>query len=266
MPFFLQSCRYNESINWLFFSDCGIPDHCPENVRIKAIDFKSYCKLVSDRLGITFLPEKAYKLCDIKPALGFIHQDEVEGYDFWAFGDIDVIYGDLRAYFTDERLSKYDLLATHERRISGHLCIMRNNKRMREAFMSAPLWRERISDPAHNAFDEGGFSRLFARHKNLPLFARKFLSRFNRWSRHAEFCEAYSTSFCKIPWIDGSYAFPETWYWKEGHLSHESSFTKEFPYLHFAIWKKSWANLSVTSELSQQPRWKITKAGFLPCD
>lgn len=96
MPFFLRTCKRNADIDWLFFSDCGVPDDLPNNVRIIPISFADYCQLVSERLGISFKPDNPYKLCDIKPALGHIHADHLDGFDFWGFSDIDLIYGDLR--------------------------------------------------------------------------------------------------------------------------------------------------------------------------
>src|SRR5690606_1471186 len=106
--------------NWLIYTDCPIPKRCPPNVRITPVTYEDYCQLVSDTLRIDFRPENPYKLCDLKPALGLIHREELASFDFWAFGDIDVIYGDIRGYFTAARLSCKDLYATHERRISGH--------------------------------------------------------------------------------------------------------------------------------------------------
>ena len=49
-----------------------------------------------------------YKLCDYKPAYGEIFAPELSGYDFWGYGDMDLVFGDLRAYFTEDKLRKYD--------------------------------------------------------------------------------------------------------------------------------------------------------------
>jgi hypothetical protein len=141
MSFFLQTCKWNADIDWLFFTDCGAPDDLPDNVHVVTISFSDYCQLVSERLGISFNPKNPYKLCDIKPALGYLHVDQLDGFDFWGFSDIDLIYGNLRRYFSEERLAGYDLLSTHARRVSGHLCLLRNNERMRGAFMRIPEWR-----------------------------------------------------------------------------------------------------------------------------
>ena len=130
---FLESCRYNAQVSWLFYTDCGVPDQIPDNTEFVEISFANYKECVSERLGIDFHPENPYKLCDLKPMLGYVHRDQIEGFDFWAFGDVDVIYGDLLAYYQPLML-RYDCVSTHITRVSGHLCILRNTEEMVTAF------------------------------------------------------------------------------------------------------------------------------------
>jgi hypothetical protein len=268
MPFFLESCRRNPDVDWLLFSDCGVPAELPSNVRIESTSFGDYCALVGQRLGIPFAPENAYKLCDIKPALGFIHEDCLQGYDFWAFGDIDLVFGQLRDYFTAERLARFDLLSTYERRVSGHLCLIRNVRRMREAFMRMPNWQARFCDQQHHALDEGAFSRIFLWRKNFPRPLFRLVGLLNPWRRRSEFVEAFSTPSGCIPWIDGRAEFPTCWYWCEGRLSNDLDRGREFPYFHFVVWKRdAWSALGEHSvdtlqTLAKQPVWQISSQGF----
>lgn len=269
MPFFLKSCRCNPSIDWLFFSDCGPLPDCPPNVRIVPITFDAYCQRVSQALKIDFKPQRPYKLCDIRPAFGVIHKKELAGYDFWGFSDIDLIYGDLRAYFTARRLSRRDLFSTHARRVAGHLCLIRNNTRMRYAFTRIPDWQGRFCDPDHHALDEGAFSRIFLRHKNLPQPLRHLLGQFNPWYRRSEFVEAFSTPCARIDWIDGSRNFPAKWHWRAGKLTNDRDGQREFPYFHFIVWKQSdqWKSIqeSACSQsviLARQEAWTVTCNGF----
>lgn len=268
MPLFLRSCAENPDIDWLFFSDCGVPEGLPDNVRIESISYAGYCALVSQRLQIDFHPQSPYKLCDIKQALGFIHADRLDGYDFWAFGDIDLIYGRLRHYFNAERLARYELLSTHARRVSGHLCLLRNNARMREAFMLIPNWRERFADQQHHALDEGAFSRIFLRRKNFPKPLFELVGKFNPWRRRSEFTEAYSTPNAGVAWVGGDYEFPREWYWRGGRLSNDLDGDREFPYLHFFGWKRdAWAALVSPEDdfvcaLARKSSWKVSAQGF----
>ncbi|MFT3759914.1 DUF6625 family protein [Thauera sp.] len=270
MPFFLQSCRYNPSIEWLFFSDCGPPENCPPNVEIRDLSYVGYCEMVSEQLGIEFAPPNPYKLCDLKPALGFVHADCLDGFDFWGFGDIDLVYGNLRRYFDDERLGRYDLLFTHATRISGHLCLLRNNQKMLKAFMMVPGWQRALADPAHRAFDEKAFSKLFVKNKNWPEPLRRFRRALSPMLRRCEFVEAFSTPYARIPWTDGSFDFPAQWVWRDGRLHTDRDGRRDFPYLHFLVWKgHPWAGLApeqrvAEPDLAARSCWAISAEGFHP--
>jgi hypothetical protein len=268
MPFFLRSCQANPDVQWLFFTDCGEPANAPENVRFRHITFSDYCLEVSARLGIVFQPSTPYKLCDLKPALGYVHAGELDGFDFWGFSDIDLIYGDLRQYFSAERLRRFDLLSTHERRVSGHLCVLRNSNRMREAFMQVPNWQKKLASSEHYAFDEADFSRLFIRYKNWPSPVRWLVDICNPWRRQSEFVEAFSTPNGRLPWHDGSFNFPRRWIWRQGRLSNERDEARQFPYFHFIGWKcDAWpthpeSTLISDAMLASKDAWSITPQGF----
>lgn len=268
MPFFLQSCRYNPDVQWLFFTDCGVPPDAPENVQFRVMSFTDYCNMVSVRLGIHFQPSSPYKLCDLKPALGYVHADNLAGFDFWGFSDIDLIYGNLRTHFTNARLSSFDLLSTHERRISGHLCLLRNVRRMREAFMLSPSWREKLSSDEHLAFDESSFSRLFIRYKSWPTPLRNLANGLNPLWRCSDFAEAYSTPNGRVRWHDGSFNFPQRWIWKDGRLYNDQDGVRQFPYFHFIGWKSdAWptrpkCELMGDATLAGRNAWCVTAEGF----
>lgn len=262
--FFLLSCSFNSSVQWRFYTDCVIPEESPDNVFFKSISFSDYKKKVSDKLGIDFDPDNPYKLCDLKPVLGFIHEDEIREYDFWGFSDIDLVYGDLRKYYTAERLSKFDLFSTHMRRVSGHFCLIRNTEKMREAFKLIRNWQVRLSDNSHHALDEGAFSRIFIRHKNFPIWLFNIFSYFNPWRRRSEFVEAFSTPNAGVPWIDGSYSFPKYWVWNSGKLTNNLTGEKEYPYFHFLGWKNEvWSEETLFPEIIREcESFCISAQGF----
>ena len=262
--YFLITCEFNSTIQWLFFTDCPPPKNSPSNVVFQRMSFEEYKIKVSERLGINFNPDDPYKLCDLKPALGFIHEKDIEGYEFWGFSDIDLVYGDLRKYYNAERLSKYDLYSTHARRVSGHFCLIRNTKKMREAFMLMRNWQVRLADNQHYALDEGAFSRIFIRHKNFPKWLFNIFAYFNSWRRRSEFVEAFSTPNAGVPWLDESYCFPESWLWKQGKLINNLTGEREYPYFHFYGWKKDgWVNNAKFSRINKDDRcFKVTVDGI----
>jgi hypothetical protein len=42
---FLESCHRNPDIDWLFFTDCGVPESLPPNVTVESMMFSDYCGL-----------------------------------------------------------------------------------------------------------------------------------------------------------------------------------------------------------------------------
>ena len=237
---FLASCAKNQSVDFLLLGDCGRPDYLPANVKFEEVSFIDYKKRVARALGITFDPLVAYKLCDIKPMLGKIHEQDISGYDFWGFGDLDLVYGDLRAVYTEDLLSKYDLISNHATRVSGHLCLIRNTQFMREVYQKVPGWQEKIESQKHVAFDEKAFSKLFVKHKNFPKILRRLFNVFYPLSRKSYFVENYTTPNGCITWRDGSSKFPKKWYWSNGSIKNDLDDETCYPYFHFAVWKKKY--------------------------
>lgn len=272
MPFFVESCRANPDIHWLLVGDCGELADLPPNVRQRAMNFADYCRFISGRLGFEFVPQNPYKLCDLKPAFGFIHEEDVAGYDYWGFSDLDVVYGNLRAYFTPERLNRYKFFSTHERRVSGHLCLMRNERPLRELFLRIPDFRARAQDQKHQGLDEGAFTRLFLWRKNFPEPLFRLVGLFNPWRRAAEFREAFSTPNTSRRWIGGGHDFPDHWRWEDGRLTNSRDGAREFPYLHFLKWKKvAWKDRNHGDQASLRAlaatrSWRVDQDGFHPLE
>jgi len=235
--FFLISCARNPSIRWLFFTDCGVPTGAPHNVQFTEMTFAEYKQRARDVLRIEFDPAAPYKLCDLRPAYGLIHREELQGCDYWGFGDIDVIYGNLRAHFNEHRLT-HQLISCHGRRISGHLTLIANTELMRTAFYRVPDWQQLMLG-THVALDERAFSRVFLRHRSWPKWLRNWVFGRDPYMRNVDFSETYSTVCASVPWLDGSFNFPTTWYWRDGSLTNDLTGAREFPYLHFVQWKQA---------------------------
>ncbi|WP_163370188.1 DUF6625 family protein [Endozoicomonas acroporae] len=233
---FIESCRYNPNVSWLFYTDCGAPQDKPENCSFIELTFDEYKQLVSQRLGINFFPINAYKLCDIKPLLGYIHSSDIKEYSYWAFGDIDVIYGDLLAYY-EPLMERYDFISTHITRASGHLCIIKNCNKLNTAFQKVKGWNAVIENPRHQCFDEKHFTKLFIKNKNWPKVLRNIRDKLNPLMEDSFFHEGHTTPNCRIPWHDGTMNFPLWWKWERGKLTNSLDGEKLYPYLHFMYWK-----------------------------
>jgi hypothetical protein len=272
LRFFLESCRWNPTIDWLLISDCGTPPDLPPNVGLIDITLEAYRNLISARLGIDAREVSPYKLCDLKPALGAIHSDAVAGYDYWGFGDLDVIYGDIRSIYTPDVLT-HDVISTHATTVAGHFALIRNSRRMVNAFRRVRGWRSLLSTAEHRGFDEHHFAHLFTA-----------IDRRRPWQRLRSpyiggglLVERYSTAAAPIAWIDGTFDYPEEWYWREGQLTNNRNPDRGFLYLHFMPWqsnrwtKDSVAPWSTLARLDHLPperpaAFRISRDGFASLD
>jgi hypothetical protein len=149
MNFFVESCKWNPDVHWRFYTDCGEPENRADNITYVPISFGDYKAIVRERLGIAFDPAHPYKLCDLRPCLGFIHEQDVIGYPFFGYGDLDVIYGRISAFYGPDRFADIDVVSTHPERLSGHFAVLRNTPALRRAFERLPKYRERLEMPDH---------------------------------------------------------------------------------------------------------------------
>ncbi len=275
---FMQSCQFNPSIDWFFITDCGYPDIQPQNAQFLEISFTDYKALISSRLDIDFSQATAYKLCDLKPAYGFIHEEYIQAYDFFGFGDLDLIYGNLRHFLSEDILQQHQLFSTHDSRISGHFCLLRNNPQMRTAFKQIPQWRTLFENPQHLSIDESKFTKVFMPHRKHPRWLKTLYGLCNPYWRNNYFKEQFTTILSPMPWLDGTPEHPQTWIWDQGRLTNIKDAEREFIYLHFMNWKSSlWLNKSVAHRAAwesleklvqfddKQPpdQWAITPGGFV---
>lgn len=159
-PFYLYSCSKVGFIDFYYFTDCEIPKINYDNTHFVTITYIEYCQRVSKKLGIAFQPVNPYKLCDLKPFIGTVHADIARAYDFWGFADIDLVYGEMRSFITEEDLDKYDLITSHSTRVSGHLTLVRSISKFTNYWKRIPHWRQKLEAADSRGLDERAFTYL----------------------------------------------------------------------------------------------------------
>lgn len=161
-PLFLKSCAANPQIDWLIFADHAIPQ-TPSNVTVIPMTFEQLKSRIAYKLNTQAPLFSPYKLCDYKPTYGKVFSEYISEYDFWGHCDIDLIFGDLSQYITEELLEQHDKLF-----IDGHLILYRNIARVNNAFdlkgEKESSFRYCIQFPEAMYFDEGGIIELFEKY------------------------------------------------------------------------------------------------------
>jgi hypothetical protein len=157
--YFTHSCAYNPTVDFYIITD----DHThtnslPVNIKVIYKTLHEISLLATEKLGFGVNIKHGYKLCDFKPAYGFIFSDILKAYDFWGYCDIDIIFGNIRDFITDELLKNYDLISTRPDWIPGCFLIYKNIEKLNTLFMHSKDYRQVFTTDKHCCFDETNFA------------------------------------------------------------------------------------------------------------
>jgi hypothetical protein len=177
---FLLSCKYNPTISWLIYTDFEKPVPSPDNVHFFNARLSDFNRLSSEKLKLDINISNPYKICDLRPAFGVIFEEFLHNVDFWGYSDIDLIYGDIRSFITDEILNSCEIISTREEYMSGHFALYKNQNKINLLYQKCINYREIFQNNNHHyAFDERSNligRRLFKPGKNnllKPLWSIK---------------------------------------------------------------------------------------------
>ena len=169
-PIWLHSCKNNPSINWLIFTDDHRDFDYPDNVAVIYTSFQDIKHRFERLFSYEINLERPYKLCDYKVCYGLAFQDYIQGYDFWGFCDIDLIWGNIRHILTDDILSRYDKIG-----YQGHSTLFRNSDKMNNLFYKS-IGDESIKDKLQAAvagFTDEDFINRLCDYWGIPYYQEK---------------------------------------------------------------------------------------------
>lgn len=168
-PIWLKTCEFNESIDFLLITDDKTKFSYPKNVKVKYMNFKDIQTKFQRIFDFKIILNSPYKLCDYKPAYGEVFSDYLKEYDFWGHCDIDLFFGNIRKFITDDILNKYDRILTR-----GHFSLYKNeynfNIKYRTSIVSGcQTYRDVYTTSKSCCYDEwgshcgNGISEIFKR-------------------------------------------------------------------------------------------------------
>lgn len=213
------------------------------------MSFEDYIQLAREKAQIEFNPANAYKFCDLRPLFPIVHHEDIENYDFYGWTDLDILFGDIRSFYTDDLLSQYDVFSTHAVRVSGHLALFRNTLQNRNLYKKIYNWKLHLAHPYFVGIDEHGVTNALTMtffdklNEKMNWSIDNFFTRWlkKRKTRKLYMVEQYTTPFIVEPWIDGSLNSeqPNEWYYRDGVITNARDGSRNFIYLHFMNFKSS---------------------------
>ncbi|MBS1504463.1 MAG: hypothetical protein JST32_20550 [Bacteroidetes bacterium] len=157
--YFAHSCGYNPTVDFLIITDDHTYDKpLPSNIKVIYRTLDQVTALASEKIGFQVNIGRGYKMCDFKPAYGVIFSDYLANYDFWGHTDIDIVFGDIREFITDDLLQNYDLISVRPDWLTGCFLLYRNNPKLNTLFEQSKDYRKVFTSPVHYCFDETNFA------------------------------------------------------------------------------------------------------------
>lgn len=216
-PAFLLSCARNDTINWLFFTDCEIPKETFPNIKFERMGLGQLNGLASQKLGIR-IQKEPFSQVDLQPAFGVIFEDYIKNFDFWGHCDIDVVWGNIRGFITEEIFQNYDIISFRKEFLAGHLTLWKNEHRTNTLFTNVPSYDAIFSSSECYSFDEAVISVFLKTQMAADINRIRVY-----WPEDI------------VPWFVGRNT-PIGWYWENGKLFDARQ--RERVYLHYQTWKK----------------------------
>lgn len=130
-PYFdawLRSAEKNPDVDFLCFSDADIQSASP-NIICHRMSFEEQVELCAEKMKRKVSFAGAYKFCDARPFFGIIFEDYLKDYDFWGYCDIDLVFGKIRNFLTDDLLEKTERFFPY-----GHLSVFKNDEKMKHLY------------------------------------------------------------------------------------------------------------------------------------
>jgi hypothetical protein len=172
LPAFLVSCRANRDVQWFIYTDVEPATTMPENVNWKYMNVGQLSARASDVLGAKIEIKLSFtkKIIDLKPSYGLVFADDLRSFDFWAHSDLDIVWGDVRHFVTEDILANYDIVSSRAGRTSGHFNLYRNTPAINRTFELIPDYPQAMANPEYLHLDERELTRhLKARLDKGPL-------------------------------------------------------------------------------------------------
>lgn len=234
--YYLRSCAYSPTINFLILTDQESLPAAPPNVRFKRFTRAEFNRLATAKIGVSIHLGRSHKLCDFKPTYGHLFEDLLSKYDYWGYTDLDVIYGDLRSHLTSASLEQYDVFTARKEYLVGHFTLFRNTPQMRALYRQCAGFQAILQIPQVMSFDECGhqWEKLWTGEKLSEYAACDSMTHTMLRLQHRE-----ELSACMLPSVLEWPELPdEDWQarWTAGKL-YSADTGVEAMYLHFHAFK-----------------------------
>ena len=160
----LSSAKQCEKIDFYILTDKFFPGDKSNNIHFIKYTLDEIKNKASIVLGFNCVLDTPYKLCDYRPIYNLLFSEICNKYEYWGYGDIDVIYGNLNRLFELGLFDKYLVIFK-----LGHLSFVKNDLRCNFFnLVNKTILKKIYSSNESFFFDERDYSRYSLLSKIYP--------------------------------------------------------------------------------------------------
>ncbi len=186
----LISAAGNPSIDFYIFTNAVDWPEVPSNVHLVEMSLEEVKIRIQKYFDFDICLDKPYKLCDYKPSYGEVFSDYLSDYDFWGYCDIDLVWGNIRKFVTEDMLAKYERIFGR-----GHLTIMKNTTKVNSYYRTLKWpgtldYRKVYTSPEVYVYDEysghnGGGTSIIMKKSGIPMYEN------DEWGKTSDTLRSY---------------------------------------------------------------------------
>ena len=223
----LNGAKENPEWTFLLYTDDVAGYDYPKNVIVHYTTLSECVERAQKCYDFKICVPYAYKFCDFRPAFGEIFSEDLVGYDFWGTIDLDIVFGRIDHFITEEVLDKYDKILTRD-----HFCIYRNDSDVCKHYRGhqaggAEFYKTVFSSPEIFAFGEKGKMGVYHiwLDNGWKMLDENWCADINVWWNHFEINSEHKNNSKQVFYHDKNGLFRLA---EEKHLLKKS----EFMYMH----------------------------------
>lgn len=259
--YFLDSAILNPDIDFYIFNSHCVKSETSGNVKIIPLALKEFNNLASQKLELNINLTDGYKLCDFKPAYGVIFEDYLKLYDFWGHCDIDVIWGRVSNFLTEEILCDFDVIGTKQTNLVGHFALYRNSGITKDMFRQTDDYKKVFIDKDNYYY---GFDETCRRWgKCYSLQELRDSSQIVSISDIVMDLEANQKLKVYMKNIMREYPDPFCFKYRDGIFTDLLSNSEEFMYFHLVHLKNNW-KFFIPQMTNLPSEFAVVSGGIIP--
>ena len=236
--YFLDSALLNPDIDFYIFNSHCSKSETSSNVKVIPLTLEEFNNLASQKLELNINLTDGYKLCDLKPAYGVVFEDYLKCYDFWGHCDIDVIWGRISHFLTEEILRGFDVIGTKQTNLVGHFALYKNSGITKDLFRQTDDYKKVFVDKDNYYYGYDETCRRWGEY--YPLEELRNSSQMVSISDIAMDLKAKQKLKVYMHNLMREYPDPFSFTYRDGIFTDLLNDSEEFMYFHLVHLKSNW--------------------------